>query len=97
MATHKSAIKRHRQSLKRRARNQALKSRLRTLVKKVRVAVDAKDPATAEAELKVAARALDKAVTKGVLHRNNASRRQSRLALALNRARKAAAAAGENA
>jgi len=80
LATHKSALKRHRQSLKRHARNAAEKSRIRTLVKKVREAIDRKDAGGAVDELKIAARALDKAVSKGVLHRNSASRRLSRLA-----------------
>lgn len=80
MATHKSAIKRHRQSLKRRSRNQAVKSRIRTLAKKVREAIQAGDAAAAASHLAVVGRALDKAVSKGVLHRNNASRRLSRLA-----------------
>jgi small subunit ribosomal protein S20 len=90
VATHKSAAKRHRQSLKRRARNHALKARLRTLVKKVRSALDSKDVAAAESELRVAARALDRAVTKGVVHRNSASRRISRLAHRLEETRKSA-------
>ena len=89
MATHKSAEKRHRQNEKRRIRNHALKSQLRTLVKRVLTAVEKKDASAAETELRVAARALDKAVTKGVLHRNNASRRLSRLTLRLNSLRKA--------
>lgn len=89
MATHKSAEKRHRQNEKRRVRNHALKARLRTLVKRVLTALDGKDTAAAETELRIAARALDKAVTKGVLHRNNASRRLSRLTLRLNGLRKA--------
>ena len=89
MATHKSAEKRHRQNEKRRVRNHALKSQLRTLVKRVLTAVEKKDASAAETELRVAARALDKAVTKGVLHRNNASRRLSRLTLRLNSLRKA--------
>ena len=89
MATHKSAEKRHRQNEKRRVRNHALKSQLRTLVKRVLTAVEKKDASAAETELRVAARALDKAVTKGVLHRNNASRRLSRLTLRLNSLRQA--------
>jgi small subunit ribosomal protein S20 len=84
LATHKSALKRHRQSLKRRSRNQAVKSQLRTLVKKVREAIEQKDAGRATTELRVAARALDKAVTKGVVHRNNASRRLARLARRVN-------------
>ena len=87
MATHKSAAKRHRQSEVRRARNHALKARLRTLVKKVRSALEQKDVATAESELKITARELDKAVSKGVLHRNNASRRLSRLSSQLHEIR----------
>ena len=83
MATHKSAEKRHRQNEKRRVRNHALKSQLRTLVKRVLTAVEKKDAAAAETELRVAARALDKAVTKGVLHRNSAARKISRLAHAV--------------
>jgi len=89
LATHKSAEKRHRQNEKRRVRNHALKSQLRTLVKRVLNAVEKKDASAAETELRVAARALDKAVTKGVLHRNNASRRLSRLTLRLNTLRRA--------
>ena len=89
MATHKSAEKRHRQNEKRRSRNHALRSRLRTLIKHVLTALDQKDPAAAETELRVAARELDKAVTKGVVHRNNASRRLSRLTLRVNALRRA--------
>jgi small subunit ribosomal protein S20 len=89
LATHKSAEKRHRQSEKRRASNHAMRSRLRTLVKRVLTAVDRKDAGAAQTELQVAARSLDKAVTKGVLHRNNASRRLSRLTLRVNTLRRA--------
>jgi small subunit ribosomal protein S20 len=80
VANHPSALKRHRQSERRRRRNHAIKSELRRLVRAVRSAVDAKDAAAAEQTLRRASRALDKAVTKGVLHRNNAARRISRLA-----------------
>jgi small subunit ribosomal protein S20 len=89
LATHKSAEKRHRQNEKRRVRNHALKSQLRTLVKRVVNALDSKDASAAATELGIAARALDKAVTKGVLHRNNASRRLSRLTLRLNALKRA--------
>jgi small subunit ribosomal protein S20 len=89
LATHKSAEKRHRQSEKRRASNHALRSRLRTLVKRVLTAVGRNDADGAQNDLRVAARALDKAVTKGVLHRNNASRRLSRLTLRVNTLRRA--------
>ena len=79
MNKHPSAQKRHRQSLKRQARNQAIRSRVRTFVKRVRESVDARNAAQANERLKSATRAIDKAVTKGVLHRNTASRKISRL------------------
>lgn len=83
MANHASALKRHRQSLERRKRNQAVKTRVRHLIRSVRAAVGAGDAAAAQAGLADAARALDKAVSKGVIHRNGASRRVSRLTRAV--------------
>lgn len=80
MANHPSAIKRHRQSLKRAARNQAIRSNVRNSVKKVRVLVEAGDKAAAKQAVVQVQRTLDKAVSKGVLHRRNASRRVARLA-----------------
>jgi small subunit ribosomal protein S20 len=85
MANHPSALKRHRQSEKRRVRNRALKTRLRHIVREVRTAVTGNDSAAAAATFARAERALDKAVTKGVVHRNNAARRISRLARAVAR------------
>jgi len=81
MANTKSAIKRVRVEEKRRVRNHAIKSRVRTFVTKARKAIEAtpNEPESVEA-LRLAMRELDKAVTKGVLHRNNAARRKSRLA-----------------
>jgi small subunit ribosomal protein S20 len=84
VATHLSALKRHRQSEKRRVRNQALKTRLRHLVRDVRTALAQRDTQAAVDRLGRAARALDKAVTKGVLHRNSASRKIARLARAVS-------------
>jgi small subunit ribosomal protein S20 len=86
MANTKSAIKRVRVEEKRRVRNHAVKTRVRTFVTKARKAIDAtpEAPETVEA-LRQAMRELDKAVSKGVLHRNNAARRKSRLALRLNK------------
>ncbi|TMB01345.1 MAG: 30S ribosomal protein S20 [Deltaproteobacteria bacterium] len=83
MANHPSALKRHRQSEKRRLRNRALKTHLRHLVRAVRTAVASRDPASAAQTLARASRELDKAVTKGVLHRNSAARKISRLAHAV--------------
>lgn len=76
---HKSAIKRHRQSLKRAERNRAIRTRLRHAVRELRETIENKDLATAETQLKSVVSTLTKAVTKGVLHRNSASRRVSRL------------------
>jgi small subunit ribosomal protein S20 len=85
MANHPSAEKRHRQSLRRAARNQAVRSHVRTAVKKARQAVDSGDKQAVAEAVKSASRTLDKAVAKGVLHRNNAARRISRLAKAANK------------
>jgi small subunit ribosomal protein S20 len=85
VANHPSALKRHRQSVKRQARNQVVKTRVKNLVRAAREAIDRGDRTAATAEFVRATRALDKAVVKGVFHRNNASRRIGRLAQALNR------------
>ncbi len=84
MANHKSALKRHRQSVTRAARNQAIRTRLRHLLRTVRTAVSEGNASVASASLASATRALDKAVTKGVVHRNSASRRISRLSHAVH-------------
>lgn len=76
---HPSAIKRNRQNEKRAERNASIRSRLRTDIRKVREAVSSQDVAAAEAGLKLAVKEIDKAATKGVLHRNAAARRISRL------------------
>jgi small subunit ribosomal protein S20 len=80
MPTTKSAKKRLRQSLEKRASNRATKSAVKTQVRKVRLAVAAGDVATAEAELRQAAKKLDRAGVKRVIHPNAASRTKSRLA-----------------
>ncbi len=84
MANHKSALKRQRQSEKKRIRNTAVKSTIKTSIKGIRESI--KDGNTEEAtlRLKKTGSQLDKAVTKGVLHRNNASRKISRLTTAVN-------------
>jgi small subunit ribosomal protein S20 len=78
MANRKSALKRIRTSAKRHDRNQAVKSATRTFVKKARTAI-ARDVGEARLELVAAISALDRAAKKGVIHRNNAARRKSRL------------------
>jgi small subunit ribosomal protein S20 len=80
MANHPSAVKRHRQSERRAQRNQAERSRVRSAVKKARTVATGGDAGAAQSELKAAAKVLQKAASKGVIHRNNASRRISRLA-----------------
>ena len=79
VANHKSALKRIRSSEKKRLRNRTVRSRTRTQIKKARVALDSGDVKNAVEATRQAISELDKAVTKGVLHRNNAARRKSRL------------------
>ena len=79
VATHKSAIKRNRQNAVRNARNTHIRSTMRTYVKTVRNAVADGDKDAAAAALKVAVPYIDKASTKGVIHKSTASRKISRL------------------
>ena len=85
MANHKSAVKRHRQSLKANARNRAMKTRVKNLVKAVRQAVEAGDKEAASQALTKATSILDKAGGKKVIHKRAAARRISRLAAAVNK------------
>jgi small subunit ribosomal protein S20 len=87
VANTKSAQKRNRQALKRRGRNQAVRTQVKSAVKKARAALASKDPARFHEALRAAARTLDKAASKGVLHPKNASRRIARLAASANAAR----------
>ena len=80
MANIKSQIKRNKQNEKRHERNKAVKTGLRTSVRKFREAADAGDKDTAVAAGRDAARKLDKAVSKGVIHRNQAANRKSAMA-----------------
>ncbi len=91
MANHKSALKRIRSSEKRRQRNRIVRGSTRTSVKKARTSLTGKDMAVAEAAVQDAVSALDKAAAKGVIHKNNAARRKSRLMRQLNQAKEAAA------
>ena len=76
MATTKSAIKRIRQNERRRVRNRAVRSKVRTALKVARAVEGTEKRATIEEAI----RFLDKAVTKGVIHRNTAARKKSKLA-----------------
>ena len=80
MANHKSAIKRHRRSLKLRDRNRNTKATFRTAVKEVQAALAAGKNTEAQAGLRAAERLIAKAAAKGIIHKSNAARRISRLA-----------------
>ncbi|WP_077214036.1 30S ribosomal protein S20 [Bacillus dakarensis] len=80
----KSAIKRVKTSNERNAHNATVKSTMRTAVKKVEAAVVNNDEAAAKESYLVAASKLDKAAAKGLIHKNAAARKKSRLAKKLN-------------
>jgi small subunit ribosomal protein S20 len=84
MANHRSAEKRARQALRRRARNRSAISAVRTAIKKVETAVAAKDKEAAGAALTTATALIGRAATKGVMAKNTAGRRVSRLTLMVN-------------
>ena len=82
MAVHPSVIKRHQQSLKRRARNIEMKSKLRSLIKKTRQAIESKNVEMVSIQLRAVNKALGNAVSKGIIKNNTASRWLSRLSRA---------------
>jgi small subunit ribosomal protein S20 len=84
LANHKSTIKRIRSDERKRVRNRMARSRTRTFVKHAHTAIQSGDRAAAETAAKQAIKELDKAVTKGVIHPNNAARHKSRLMKQLN-------------
>jgi small subunit ribosomal protein S20 len=86
LANTASAEKRNRQAQKRRARNVQVRTGVKTAVKKVREAVAKGDPAAAKQALAAAEKAIGKASSKGVVHKNAASRKISRLAHAVHKA-----------
>lgn len=85
MANIKSAKKRILVNKTRAERNKAIRSGVKTSIKKVFAAIDANDKEAAQAALAEATATIDKAATKGVYHANNASRKVSRLAKAVNK------------
>ncbi len=89
MANHKSAEKRHRQSKIRNARNTHIRSTMRSYVKKLRVAIADGDTETAKSLLEKTIPYIDKAATKGVIHKATASRKISRLAKLVSKAESA--------
>lgn len=84
MANHKSAIKRNKQNAVRAARNTHIRSTMRTYVKQVRQAVAEGDVETAKTALERVIPYIDKAATKGVIHKATASRKVSRLTKLVN-------------
>lgn len=91
MANIKSQIKRNRQNEKRRVRNRIYRGRARTFVKKAQGAILAGDVQAASEATHQAASELDKAAEKGVIHKNNAARRKSRLMKRMNALQKKSA------
>ena len=84
MANHFSALKRARQTEKRTARNRASTSQMRSALRIMRESLQKGDRAAAEQTYRQTVSALDKAIQKGVLHENTASRDKSRLSARLN-------------
>lgn len=91
MANIKSSKKDMKRNAKRRLVNGAIKTSLKTYVKKTRVAIAGGDAEAVQAALTLAVKNLDKAAQRGVLHKNAAARRKSRIAKAANAAAKASA------
>lgn len=90
MASHASALKAHKQSLKNREHNRQFRSRLRGALKSIRTAIDGNDLAAAKAALKQTISLIDKMASKGIIHRNAAGRYKSRISSRLATKSKAA-------
>ncbi len=90
MANKKSAIKRNRQNEKLRQHNRVFRGRARTYITKARMAMEAGNMEEAREATQLAISALDKAAEKNILHKNNASRRKSRLMKQLAKSEQAA-------
>ena len=95
MAKHKSAVKAHRQSVKKQIHNRELRSRLRSGLKKIRTALDSGDAAGAKDALNSAFSLIDKMSAKGIIHDNAAGRYKSRLVKRATRAASAPAPAAK--
>lgn len=81
----KSALKANRQNVKRREANRSLRAKLRTGLKKIRTSLDGKDVEGAKTALKSMQSLVDKMATKGIIHKNTASRYKSRLAAKISK------------
>ena len=84
MANHKSAIKKMRQDEVRRLRNKSYKTRVKNVVKDVEAAIQAQDKEAAEKAFYEAVSVIDRVASKGIIHKNNAARKKSRLAKKVN-------------
>ncbi len=85
MASHASALKAHRQSVKHREQNREFRAELRTALKTIRTAVSAKDAAAAKGQMARTVSLIDKMASKGIIHDNAAARYKSRLQLSLDK------------
>jgi len=83
VASHASALKAHRQSLKHREHNRQFRARLRSALKSIRSAIDANDLGAAKSALKQTVSLIDKMASKGIIHRNAAGRYKSRISTRL--------------
>ncbi|MEN3336423.1 MAG: small subunit ribosomal protein [Acidobacteriota bacterium] len=90
MASHESALKAHRQNVKRRDQNRQMRTRLRGALRDIRAAIDSEDPAKVKDALRETVSLVDKMAKKKLIHKNAAGRYKSRLAIRV--AKKAAAA-----
>ena len=84
MANHKSAIKKMRQDEVRRMRNKAYKTRVKNVVKAVEAAIKEENKEAAEKSFHEAVSVIDRVASKGVIHKNTAARKKSRLAKRVN-------------
>ena len=84
MANHKSAVKRARQSEEQRVRNRSRKTRMKNVIRGLEEAIAGKSPEKAAEQLKKAASVIAKTASRGVIHKNTASRKISRLTTRVN-------------
>ena len=89
MASHASALKAHRQSLKNREHNRQFRARLRNALKSIRAALNGDDLSAARAALKQTISLIDRMASKGIIHKNAAGRYKSRLTTKLAKSKAA--------
>ncbi len=87
MPNSRSAAKRLRQNAVRKERNKSIKSAMKTQIKSVMTAISEGDLEKADTEFRAAAKRLDRAGAKGIIHRNTASRKKSRISAAIRKAK----------